>query len=103
MEFYEIMMGINSFLLFVCLGLVGAIWSGMQKEKAYTREDFKEIWKSIHKQNEAIQQSISLSNMNQRSIEGNQREIMDIQQDIKEQNTRINKFWEEYNLAPNKR
>lgn len=103
MEAYEIMVIINGIMLVLTGGMLAAIWSSMQKDKSNTREDFKDIWKTIHKQNESIQQTLKLAELNQQAIRMNQREMIDIQNDIKEQNSRVNKFWETYNLESSKR
>lgn len=92
MEFYNIMMGVNSLLLVICLSLTGTIWKGMQRDKENTRDDLKEIWKSIHKQNQSIMDTLRMAELNQQSIKMNQREILEVQQDIKEQNKRVNKL-----------
>ena len=97
------MVVINGIMLVLTGGMLAAIWSSMQKDKSNTREDFKEIWKTIHKQNESIQQTLKLAELNQQAIQTNQREMIDIQHDIKEQNIRVNKFWETYNLDESKR
>ena len=94
MEAYEIMVIINGIMLVLTGGMLAAIWASMQKDKQNTREDFKEIWKTIHDQNEAIMSTLRLAELNQQAIKINQREMIDIQQDIKEQNIRINKHCE---------
>lgn len=103
MESYQVMVVINGIMLVLTGGMLAAIWASMQKDKSNTREDFKEIWKTIHKQNESIQQTLKLAELNQQAIKMNQREMIDIQHDIKEQNKRVNKFWETYNLDESKR
>ena len=47
--------------------------------------------------------TLRMAELNQQSIKINQREILEVQQDIKEQNKRVNKFWETYNLESSKR
>jgi hypothetical protein len=103
MESYQVMVVINGIMLVLTGGMLAAIWSSMQKDKSNTREDFKEIWKTIHNQNQSIQQTLKLAELNQQAIKTNQREMIDIQHDIKEQNIRVNKFWETYNLEESKR
>ena len=65
MEFYNVMLGINSLLLLICMGLVGVIWSGIQEDKKNTRDDFKDVWKELSNQNQSIMNTLKLAELNQ--------------------------------------
>jgi len=103
MEAYEIMVLGNSILLLLVTALAGALWSNLRNEQKEHKESFKEIWQSIQKNNQAISDTLKLSEINQNNIITGQRAIDLIQKDIREQNKKINEFWRDHDLSLVKR
>lgn len=97
MEFYNVMLGINSLLLLICMGLVGVIWSGIQEDKKNTRDDFKDVWKELSKQNQSIMNTLKLAELNQLSINRNQEVMVGMNRNIEKQAERISELSDKHN------
>ena len=97
MEFYNVMLGINSLLLLICMGLVGVIWSGIQEDKKNTRDDFKDVWKELSKQNQSIMNTLKLAELNQLSINRNQEVMVGMNRNIEKQTERISELSDKHN------
>lgn len=92
MEAYEIMVLANSGLLLIVTALAGALWTNLRNEQKEHKDNFKDIWQSIAKNNEQIAATLRLAEINQNNIAQGQRQIEVLQKDIREQNRKVNEW-----------
>lgn len=65
MEPYNIMAALNSFLMLCTIGLIGLVWTKMNRDQDESKEEIKKLYKYLN-------ETLLLATKNQSSIEKNQ-------------------------------
>lgn len=65
MEAYDIMQAINGILLLACMALAGGLYKNIKEAQKDSKDDIKNLYKSLYRQQEQLSDVLSLTKVNQ--------------------------------------
>lgn len=65
MEAYDIMQAINGILLLICIALAGGLYKNIKEAQKETKDDIKDLYKALSKQQEQLTSMLSMAKFNQ--------------------------------------